>query len=80
MKGQLGAASSLVSLLVIPLYVNGLDVRALYRSPDMLWLICPILLTWARLWIIAARGGMAEGPVLYAVGPPGVLGREWPLA
>src|SRR5262249_24079011 len=49
----LGTCTSLVAVLVVGLYINSPDVRVLYRSPDVLWLMCPVLLAWcSRLWIL----------------------------
>jgi len=43
---QLGSASGYISVLVMVLYVNSSEVTALYSSPKLLWLICPLLLYW----------------------------------
>ena len=67
----LGTSSALVSALVLALYINGDTVRALYSSPAVLWLLCPLLLYWiARVWVLAARGAMNEDPVLFAMRDP----------
>ena len=64
----LGTASGLISVLVIALYVNGMDVQALYSEPARLWLICPLVAAWVcRLWILVNRGELTEDPVLYAL-------------
>lgn len=64
----MGSASAMVSALVLALYMNGDTIKALYRHPDALWLLCPLLLYWiGRIWLLAARGEMNEDPVLFAV-------------
>jgi len=64
----IGAASAMVSGLVLALYINGETAKDLYTRPEMLWLLCPMLLYWmSRVWLLAARGRMLEDPVLFAV-------------
>lgn len=64
----MGAASAMVSALVLALYMNGDTVQVLYTRPDILWLLCPLLLYWiSRVWLLAARGQMHDDPVLFAV-------------
>jgi 4-hydroxybenzoate polyprenyltransferase/phosphoserine phosphatase len=65
---NLGAASGYVSVLVMALYVNSHEVVVLYQRPQLLWLMCPILLYWvSRLWLIAYRGELGSDPVIYAL-------------
>ena len=54
--------------LLLTLYMNSDTMRALYRNPDILWLLFPLTLYWiSRIWIITSRGEMDEDPVLFAV-------------
>jgi 4-hydroxybenzoate polyprenyltransferase/phosphoserine phosphatase len=63
-----GCSSSLMSVLVIAIYLNSPDVSVHYRRPDLLWFVCPTLAYWSsRLWILAARGQLDEDPVLFAI-------------
>jgi len=63
-----GCVSSLMSVLVIAIYLNSPDVASHYRRPSLLWFVCPALAYWSsRLWIIAARGKLDEDPVLFAI-------------
>jgi 4-hydroxybenzoate polyprenyltransferase len=65
---MLGVASSLVSVLIVGLYIDGRDVQQLYRHPAILSFLCPVLLAWcARLWVLAARGEIDEDPIAFAV-------------
>jgi 4-hydroxybenzoate polyprenyltransferase len=65
---SLGTASGMTAVLVIALYVNAVEVRTMYSHPNVLWLICVLVLLWiTRLWLIAGRGGLGEDPVLFAV-------------
>jgi len=43
-------------------------VRALYLSPEYLFLLCPIVLYWlSRNWLLAHRGELKEDPVTLAI-------------
>ena len=68
---SIGAASGLLCVLVLCLYVNSPEVTRLYRSPDRLWLACPVLFCWvSRMWFLAARGELDDDPVLFALRDP----------
>jgi hypothetical protein len=42
-------------------------VGAHYRSPEFLWLACPLILYWfGRLWILTNRGVILEDPMLFS--------------
>jgi 4-hydroxybenzoate polyprenyltransferase len=66
---SIGTSSFVGAVIALGLYLGSPDVRQLYRTPDLLWLICPILLGWAgRLWILAHRGELRdEDPVAFAI-------------
>jgi 4-hydroxybenzoate polyprenyltransferase len=65
---SLGGASGYMSVLVLALYINSTASEALYRRPEVLWLLCPLLLYWiSRVWLIAHRGGMHDDPVVFAI-------------
>ena len=64
---SLGTASGYIAVMVMALYINSPESVDLYRHPQVLWLICPILLYWmSRMWVIAHRGGMHDDPVVFA--------------
>lgn len=64
----LGAASGLMAVLVLALYVNSEAVTELYRQPELIWLLCPLLLYWmARVWLLTGRGEMHDDPVVFAI-------------
>ncbi|KAA8920818.1 hypothetical protein NB709_003307 [Xanthomonas sacchari] len=64
---SLGAASGYCAVLVLALYINSPQSVALYRHPQVLWLLCPVLLYWtSRTWIVAHRGEMHDDPVVFA--------------
>jgi len=64
----IGSASAMVSALVLALYINGESAKNLYSRPEMLWMLCPILLYWiSRVWLLAARGKMHDDPIVFAL-------------
>jgi 4-hydroxybenzoate polyprenyltransferase len=66
---MLGIASGFLSVLVMALYVNSDDVKILYKFPNLLLLVCPLLLYWiSRVWLLAHRGRMHDDPIVFALG------------
>jgi 4-hydroxybenzoate polyprenyltransferase len=66
--GNLGGASGYMAVLVLMLYINSEDVRLLYTRPEVLWMLCPVLLYWvSRMWQRAGRGEMHDDPLVFAV-------------
>ena len=66
--GSLGAASSFASVLVLALYIQSPNVTAYYSRPDVLWLICLLLLYWlGRMTLLANRGAVDDDPVVFAM-------------
>lgn len=69
--GSMGGASGYLSVLVLALYVSSEQVTALYRTPFLLWLICPLLLFWiSRMWLLAYRGRLHEDPIVATARDP----------
>ena len=67
----LGAASGYLAVLVLALYIHSPEVSVLYRSPELLWLIAPLMLLWVtRMWLVTARGYMDEDPIFFAAKDP----------
>ncbi len=63
-----GAVSGYISVLVAALYINSDRVTGVYARPELLWLICPLLLYWiSRMWMLAHRGELHDDPVLFAI-------------
>jgi 4-hydroxybenzoate polyprenyltransferase/phosphoserine phosphatase len=64
----IGVSSGLMSVLVFSLYISNPVVSHLYRSPQVLWLMCPLLIYWiSRIWFLAARGEVHHDPVVFAL-------------
>lgn len=65
---QFGSASAYTAVLVLALYINSEAVRDLYTYPEIIWLLCPLLLyIIARIWLLARRGELDEDPVVFAI-------------
>jgi 4-hydroxybenzoate polyprenyltransferase len=68
MLASLGAASGYMSVMVLALYINDADTAHLYGHIEVIWLACPLLLTWiTRMWMMTHRGFMNDDPVVFAV-------------
>jgi len=63
-----GVSSGFISVLIVALYINSEKVSQMYSTPQILWLVCPVLLYWiGRLWMITGRGEMHEDPIIFAI-------------
>jgi 4-hydroxybenzoate polyprenyltransferase/phosphoserine phosphatase len=68
MIASLGAASGYMTVMVLALYINDSHITQLYRHQEIIWLACPLLLTWiTRVWMLTQRGEMNEDPVIFAM-------------
>lgn len=65
---SLGSSSGMVAILVFAMYVNSPTTIELYRSPMLLWAICPIIGYWViRVLVMTARGQIDEDPISFAI-------------
>jgi 4-hydroxybenzoate polyprenyltransferase len=68
---NLGAASGYLAVLVLALYIHAPEVALLYKTPEILWFITPLMLLWVtRLWVVTTRGHMHQDPILFAIKDP----------
>ncbi|PZU86169.1 MAG: UbiA family prenyltransferase [Chelatococcus sp.] len=68
---QLGMASGCTCALIMALYVDSAAVKQLYRHPEVIWLVCPIVLYQiSRIWFLARRGNMPDDPIVFMI-------RDW---
>ncbi len=66
--GALSAASGFNAVTVFALYISSTSVHILYRHPQALWLVCPVLLYWiGRAIIMAERRLIDDDPILFAL-------------
>jgi len=63
-----GGSSGYMAVLVLALYINSDAVREMYTHPEVIWLLCPLLLYWvSRMWLVTRRGEMHDDPLVYAI-------------
>jgi 4-hydroxybenzoate polyprenyltransferase len=63
---QFGTTSAFISVLVLALYINSESVQLLYSRPQVIWLLCPLLLYMiTRVWLLAHRNKLHEDPVVF---------------
>jgi 4-hydroxybenzoate polyprenyltransferase len=64
-----GVSTGVSSIVIFMIYlINEQYPRAVYRYPDALWGIMPVLLVWIlRLWHLSVHGRMSEDPVIFAL-------------
>lgn len=56
-----GTASAFAAVMVFAIYISDGDVTALYRRPQLLWLIMPLMILWlCRVWLLASRGSSTK--------------------
>jgi 4-hydroxybenzoate polyprenyltransferase/phosphoserine phosphatase len=68
MISSLGASSGYLAVMVLALYIHDQATIALYTSPQIIWLACPLLLFWiTRVWMLTHRGLIHEDPVVFAI-------------
>ncbi len=64
----LGKTSAYLAILTFISYIHSKKVLLIYKSPLLLWLICPCLLIWLkRLWYFAQQGKICDDPVVFTV-------------
>ena len=60
-------AAAHAAVLVMALYISSDDVQALYARPELLWLVCPLMLYWLlRMVMMTHRGYMTDDPIVFA--------------
>lgn len=65
----MGVASGFLTVLVLALYIDSHNGRELYREPEWLWAVVPILLLWImRMWLKVRRRELhGEDPLQFAL-------------
>ena len=64
----LAGAAGFNAVTVFALYISSDTGRALYRHPQFLWLICPILMYWVgRMLMMAHRRLVHDDPIVFAL-------------
>jgi len=63
-----GTGSGIAAVVVFARYINGGEIAHLYKHPQRMWLIMPLLILWVfRVWLLASRGQLDEDAVIFAV-------------
>lgn len=63
-----GSAAGYAAVLVLALYINSDHVRTQYNHPEIIWLICPLLLYWVnKIWLNSQRREIHDDPVIWAI-------------
>jgi 4-hydroxybenzoate polyprenyltransferase len=64
---SMGIGSGFIAVLILALYINSQEIEAMYSRPEIIWLLCPLLLYWiSRIWLLVQRGEMNADPVIFA--------------
>ena len=64
--GQAGVASGFAAVVVLALFVDSPQITANYQHPEVIWLVCPLVLyIIIRIWILARRQHMHDDPVVF---------------
>jgi len=64
----LGIGSSLISLLLLTLYIYTPTTVQMYKNTEILWGLIPLMLYLiGRIWILTLRGQVQEDPVLFVL-------------
>jgi len=71
---SMGVTSGFVSILVVALYLNDVESISQYSYPEVLWLVCPLLLYWiGRMWVKTFRDEMHDDPIVFTIKDKGSL-------
>jgi len=71
---SMGVTSGFVSILVVALYLSDVESISQYAYPEVLWLICPLLLYWiGRMWVKTFRDEMHDDPIVFTIKDKGSL-------
>ena len=65
----MGVSSGFLAVMVLALYIDSQNGRELYREPEWLWAVVPLLLLWImRIWLKVGRRELhGEDPVQFAL-------------
>jgi 4-hydroxybenzoate polyprenyltransferase len=67
----IGTSAGYMAVVVLALYLTSPEVTVLYARPEVLWLLCPLLLFWlTRLWFRAGRRLLHDDPVVEVLRDP----------
>jgi hypothetical protein len=62
-----GMGSTFASSVVLALFIGSTAALERYSSPQLLWVLVPLILFWqCRLWLATERGQMHDDPIIYS--------------
>jgi 4-hydroxybenzoate polyprenyltransferase/phosphoserine phosphatase len=68
MVSALAAAAGFNAVTIFALYISSDTVMRSYETPQLLWLVCPMLLYWiGRALMLAQRRALPDDPVVFAL-------------
>jgi len=68
MVGALAAAAGFNAITIFALYASSDMAHEVYRHPELLWLVGPVLTYWmGRTLMLARRGSVHDDPVVFAL-------------
>ncbi len=63
---QGGMASGFAAVVVLALFIDSPQITENYARPEVIWLVCPLVLYLIfRIWILARRKEMNDDPVVF---------------
>lgn len=63
---QGGMASGFAAVVVLALFIDSPEVAQSHSHPELIWLVCPLVLYLIfRIWILARREQMNDDPVVF---------------
>lgn len=63
---QAGMTSGFASVVVLALFIDSPLVSESFSNPQMIWLVCPLVLyLLMRIWVLARRNEMHDDPVVF---------------
>lgn len=63
-----GVGAMYAACVVLAIYIESTIAAAVYKSPELLWSLCLILLFWGnRIWTGARRGKIHDDPIVFAI-------------
>ncbi|MCS0502152.1 UbiA family prenyltransferase [Ancylobacter mangrovi] len=64
----LAAATGYNAVTFFAIYISSDHVRAIYAYPQLLWLVCPVLIYWlGRALLMAHRRDLDDDPIVFAI-------------
>ena len=64
----LAISTGWISILILVFHINSPEVINQYSSPNILWIICFVMLFWiSRIIYVSSKGKIKDDPIVYAI-------------